>query len=218
MADARQLSCGLRGSCKSARQGLGFPASEPDAIGTPRPYLPPDILRLIDAIMRTSERAEMLRAMNGGDLDRTLWDAADAGGLLDARFLLAAGADAGARHGWALYSACFGGHLQVAEALLDAGGTLNAEHRNVALIRAAYRGHTACCELMLDRGADIHHRGPMRDALCCAAQHGHLETVAFLLDRGADAWSQRALEFATNNRYHAVIALLLARRGVGAAQ
>jgi hypothetical protein len=49
MANDLQLSCGLRGSCKSARQGLGFPASEPDAPGTPRPYLPPDIVRLIDA-------------------------------------------------------------------------------------------------------------------------------------------------------------------------
>jgi hypothetical protein len=67
-----QLSCGLRGSCKSSRQGLGFPASEADALGTPRPYLPPDIVRLIDAMLRAAERAEMLRAMNGGNLGVTL--------------------------------------------------------------------------------------------------------------------------------------------------
>jgi len=95
MANRLQLSCGLRGCCKSARQGLGFPASKPDAIGTPRPYLPPDILRLIDAIMRAAERAEILRAMNGGDLGMTLRDASRAGGLLDVRFLLAAGAKRG---------------------------------------------------------------------------------------------------------------------------
>jgi len=158
MAVRLQLSCGLRGSCKSARQGLDFPASEPDAIGTPRPCLPPDIVRLIDAIMRAAERAEMLRAMNGGDLGRTLRDAANAGGLLDVRFLLAAGVDAGAVYDRALYAACNGGHLQVAEALLNAGGTLTPLQHNVALRCAARDGRTACCELLLDRGADIHSR------------------------------------------------------------
>jgi len=219
MADARQLSCGLRGSCKSARQGLGFPASEPDAIGTPRPYLPLDILRLIDAIMRTSERAEMLRAMHGGDLGLTLYDAAHSGGLLDVRFLLAAGADAGAEDGRALYAACNGDHIQVAEALLDAGGTLTPRHCNWALRNPALAGRTACCKLLLDRGADIHYNSVfVGDALCCAALNGHLETVAILLDRGAGAWSERPLECATDNQHDVVIALLLARRGGGADQ
>jgi len=221
MADQPQLSCGLRGSCKSARQGLGFPASKPDAIGTPRPYLPPELVRLIDAMLRAAERAEMLRTMNGGDLGVTLRVAAHAGGLLDARFLLAAGADAGAVNGYALYEACIGGHLQVAEALLDAGGTLTPGHRNRALRNAALAGRTACCELLLDRGADIRHRvllfGDI-DALCCAAWQGHPETVALLLDRGADAWSEEALEYAIAGHHHAVVALLLARRGGGAAQ
>jgi len=120
MANRLQLSCGLRGSCKSARQDLGFPSSEPDAIGTPRPYLPPDIVRLIDVILRTTERAEMLRTINGGYLGLTLGYAADAGGLRDVRFLLAADADAAAEYGRALYNACSGGHLRVAVALLDA--------------------------------------------------------------------------------------------------
>jgi len=169
MAAQPQLSCGLQGSCKSACQGFGFPASEPDAIGTPRPYLPPDIVRLIDELLRASERTEILRAMNGGDLGLTLRDAARAGGLLDTRFLLAAGADAGAENGHALYAACYGGHLQVVEALLDAGGTLTPGHCNEALLYAALKGRTACCGLLLDRGADIHHSGHVGPALCYAA-------------------------------------------------
>jgi ankyrin repeat protein len=178
-------------------------------------------VRLIDAIMRAAERAEraeMLRAMSGGDLGLTLRDAADAGGLLDARSLLPAGADAGSVNGWALYNACLGDHIQVADVLLDSVGTLTREHRNIALIRAAYRGHTACCALMLDRGADINSRPYGVDALCSAAQHGHLETVALLLDRGADAGSAQALQLATEHGQDAVVALLLARRGGGAAQ
>jgi len=169
-------------------------------------------VRLIDAIMQTTERAQILHAMHRGDLGRTLYDAARAGGLLDVRFLLAAGADAGAIEGHALYQACLVGHLQVAEALLDAGGTLTPGHRNHALLRAAIHGHTACCELMLDNGADIHHLGRMGNALCCAAWNGHPETVALLLDRGADAWSEEALQYATGNYHDRVVALLLARR------
>jgi len=183
----------------------------------PRPYLPPDIVRLIDGPLRAAERAEILRAMNGRDINRTLCDAALAGGMLDVRFLLAAGADAGAGYGNALFLACFGGHLLVAEALLDASGTLPPGDRNVALLNAAHGGSTACCELMLDRGADVHFRLYGIDALSEAAYNGHLDTVAFLLDHGADARSAQSMQAATDRGHAAVVALLLARRG-GAAQ
>jgi len=46
------------------------------------------------------------------------------GGLKDVRFLLAAGADAGAENVLVLHVAFIRGQLRVAEALLDAGGTL----------------------------------------------------------------------------------------------
>jgi len=211
MADHPFLSSGLAGSCKSARQGLGFPASDADAEGTPRPYLPPDIVRLVDARARAMERAELLLAMNGGDRGRTLCDAASAGGLLDTRFLLAAGAHAGAFHGEALKQACAGGHIRVAEALLEgAGGMLITRHLNSALWRAARAGRSACCELLLERGADIHDGEDL--ALRAAALHGQLETVAFLLDRGADAWSEQALENAANGHHDAIVALMLEGR------
>jgi len=217
MAYQPPLGSGLAGSCKSARQGLGFPASKPDALGTPRPYLPPDIVQLIDALARAEERAERLCAMHGGNLGRTLVEAARAGGLLDTRFLLAAGADAGEEDGLALIHACIGGHVRVAEALLDVGSTLTPWNRNdVALYQASSTGRIACCELLLERDADIHYWDDA--ALWFAAQYGHLETVVFLLDRGANAWSERALQRATNNHHEAIVELLLARRGGGAAQ
>jgi len=175
-------------------------------------------VRLIDEPLRAAERVEILRAMRGGNLCRTLWDAAEAGGLLDVRFLLAAGADAGAENGYALYYACSRGHLPVAEALLDAGDTLTPRHRNVALLGSAIDGRTACCELLLDRGADIHFQIDGPDALSWAARQGHPEMVAFLLDRGADAWSEQVMRHATDLHHDAVIALLLARRAGGAAQ
>jgi len=160
-------------------------------------------VQLIDAIARAWEREEILRAMNEGHLGVTLCDAADAGGMQDVCFLLAAGVDAGAERGRALSCACFGGHIRVAEALLNAGGTLTPHHRNEALYVAVNHGRTACCELLLDCGVDIystHYRieGGLAyvKRIRCAAWHGNLETVACLLDRGADAWSRRAMQYA----------------------
>jgi len=39
----------------------------------PRPYMPPEIVRLIDALARAEERAERLRAMNGGNRGTGRW-------------------------------------------------------------------------------------------------------------------------------------------------
>jgi len=123
------------------------------------------MVRLIDALARAEERAERLRAMHGGNLGWTLQYAAHAG-LKDVRFLLAAGANAGAENGFALYIACCNGRLQVAEALLDAGDSLTLWHRLIVLLWAAEGGHTACCELLLARGANIHYG---RDSALCQA-------------------------------------------------
>jgi len=180
-------------------------------IGTPRPFLPPDVVRHIDSIARAIERTERLCSMNEGNLGVTLLHAAGSGGLQDVRFLLAAGADAGAERGYALYNACFGGHLQVAEALINAGGTLTPELHNIGLLPAAAGGSVACCQLLLERGADV--RFGNDSAVAQAARYGRLETVAFLLDHGADAWSADALRLATEHKYEAVVALLMARRG-----
>ena len=62
MDDRRSLSSGLAGCCKTARLGGGLPASEGGSDGlAPRPWLPPDMLRLIDALARRLEREERLR-------------------------------------------------------------------------------------------------------------------------------------------------------------
>jgi ankyrin repeat protein len=205
------LSSGLAGCCKAARSGHGLPESEEGAEeGTPRPRLFHELMRIIDAIARKIEREERLLAMNGGALNRTLAEAARAGGVKDVRFLLASGADATARDGEALWSACWQGHLAVAQALLESGAAFTQGRLNFSLWTAAVSGHTACCELTLDHGADVHYDED--SSLCYAAANGHLQTVTLLLDRGADAWSERAMLRATNNRHDAVVALLLERR------
>jgi ankyrin repeat protein len=201
------LSSGLAGCCKAARLGLGLPESEAHAEGTPRPRLFHELVRLIDAMARKLERDERLMTMNGGDRNETLVEAARKGGVKDVRFLLASGADATAEDGWVLQYACQEGHLAVAEALLESGAAFSQVCLNSALWHAAYHGHTACCELLLDHGADVHYN--QDHSLCYAARHGHLQTAALLLDRGANAWSERAMQYATDT--------LVSRRGRGAA-
>ena len=158
------------------------------------------------------EREERLLAMNEG-INKTLCDAALAGGVKDVHFLLASGAVATAEVGEALQVACRDGHLAVAKALLESGAAFSQFCLNQSLWLAASRGHTVCCELMLDHGADVRYLGEA--PLCYAAMYGHLQTVTLLLDRGADAWSDRAMQWATYWHHDAVVALLrsLLRRG-----
>jgi ankyrin repeat protein len=190
--------------------GHGLLESEESTDGTPRPRLFHELVRAIDAIARKMEREERLLAMNGGDLDETLREAARAGGVKDVRFLMASGADATADDGEVLWRARDNGHLAVAEALLESGAAFTQGCLNGSLWDAAYGGHTACCELLLDHGADVHYAGDI--PLCMAAMNGHLQTAALLLDRGANAWSERAMEEATENAHEPIVELLLERR------
>ena len=209
MDELPPLSSGLADCCKTARLGGGLlPASEGDSDSlTPRPWLPPDILRLIDALSRRLEREERLREMHGGVLGRTLWDAAAAGGLRDVHFPLSAGADANLDNGRSLFVAAHGGHVAVITALLDAG----ARGVDGALWLAARESRVPAAALLLARGANVHFDND--GALFWAAHYGHLEMVAFLLDSGADlhAGNDEALRRAQANGHPAVEALLLER-------
>ena len=197
MADAR-FCVGFSSACKQAREGGGLPGYEPSRSSRGRclrPFLPPDIVRLIDALVRRLEHEDTLVAMNGGDLGTTLCQAATAGGLRDVRILLARGADVdatteyvngnGDELSWsALIWAADGGHLSVVTALLDAGSL----ERDAALQTASFRGHTPIVALLLDRGADIHFGDDL--SLVSASERGYVATATLLLDRGADLEAQ----------------------------
>jgi len=150
--------------------------------------------------------------MNGGHVEATLVEATRMGGLKDVRFLLIS---AFIIDGEALTFACANHearwpHLAITEALLESGAAFTQESLGNSLCSAAYYGRTACCELLLDHCADVHHHVDL--PLCNAALQGHQNTAAFLLDNGANAWSARAMQWATNNRRDAIVALLLERR------
>ena len=227
MADVR-FCVGFSKVCKQAREGGGLPGSAqelrcvtPDGCLTffpRRPFLPPDIVRLIDALVRRLEHEDTLLSMNGGDLGATLCEAANEGSVRDVRFLLARGANGehmttftdenGTRLAWtALSWAAHGGHVAVCMALLDAG----AGESEVALNIACHVGHTPVVALLLDHGADVHHKNDT--PLINAAQDGHLTTVTLLLDRGADVHAQegRSLRLAAQAGHLETVRLLLDR-------
>ena len=219
MADVR-FCVGFSKACKQAREGGGLAGYEGRASRgrALRPFLPPDIIRLIDALVRRLEHEDTLLAMNGGELGTTLCEAAAAGGILDVRFLLLRGADVeastvfidenGRRLEWtALLWAVRAGHAVVCAALLDA----NADERDPALSNAARYGHTPVVALLLDRGADIEDENG--DVLIQSAEFGHLATTTLLLDRGADVHAQedKALALAAQCGHLEIVRLLLDR-------
>jgi ankyrin repeat protein len=94
--------------------------------------------------------------------------------------------------GWtALHLACFFGHKEVAQALLNQGAEVNAVTENAMKnqpLHAAAAGRRAdIVALLLERGANVNakqHGG--WTALHAAAQNGDLEMIQTLLANGAD--------------------------------
>ena len=215
MAAARPLFVGFSSACKQAREGGNLEVTVETEEGLRTFTLPWFFVRDVDALLerwRREEHEATLVTMNDGELGVTLCQAAEAGGLRDATFLLARGADLEHEHEQRtplLYSA-ISGHVAVVTVLLDAG----AGRLNSAFLFTSLSGHPGVAALLLDRGADVHYLNelPLRHSAEC----GYLELTRLLLDRGADVHSQQeeALRLARRERHAAVVALLLERGAV----
>jgi hypothetical protein len=88
-----------------------------------------------------------------------------------------------------LHSASFGGHVEVALALLENGANVIAEtfDQLTPLHAASSMGHAKLARILLERGADVTARNEdWETPLHMASQHGHAEVVGILLEYGAD--------------------------------
>jgi hypothetical protein len=96
----------------------------------------------------------------------------------------------GADHGFrALNWACFYGHTECAQLLIDHGADVNAKsiRGSSALSVAAQKGHLSCVKLLVQNGADVHCQSDDGwTPLMSSAFDGHLLTSQYLLDQKAD--------------------------------
>ena len=201
MDDRRPVGSRFQDTCRTTRECSGLP----EGPGIPS-GITHDLVLQFDLPARRMEREARLLAMRGGDVNATLVDACREGGVKDARFLLAHGANANHRDNdkWSVSSiAARNGHLAVVKALLEAG----ARELDEAFSHAAMGGHVSVMTLLLTHGADVHYKND--DALYWASYHGHLETATFLLKRGATA-ERRSLSAATRHGHDAIASLLRA--------
>ena len=212
MALSRPLFVGFSSASKVAREGGDLDVTVQTARGPVTFTLSWFFVRQVDALLerwRREKHEATLLTMNAGNLGATLVEAAAAGGVRDATFLLVRGADVDYLHfGWtALPRSAQFGHLQMATVLLDAG----AADVERGLLLATAMGRTAVAALLLDRGADVNHGDgmPLRHAISI----GNLELVRLLLDRGAvtHGWNNLAVRMARDRGYTKIVALLVER-------
>lgn len=129
-----------------------------------------------------------------GGVSARLLDAARNGEIRQVRALVEADAvllDARDGDGLTpLHRAALGGHVEIAEYLLDSGADISAvdAQNRTPLHHAAFEGHAACVELLIDRGSEVtarEFRG--RTPLFLATNWGHnLEAVETLIAAGSD--------------------------------
>lgn len=147
------------------------------------------------------KQAQMWAQAEKDDPDFALLHYAEIGRLGKVQQLLAAGADPNCRHDvnigvetvtdTPLYAAAGAGHIQVAQALLDAGAQVDivADEGWRPIHHAALNGENKMVALLAERGADINRAEEMRGQtpLHIASERGDKEMVRLLLTLGADA-------------------------------
>jgi ankyrin repeat protein len=117
-----------------------------------------------------------------------------------------------------LHFACFFGHPEIAEFLLERGAEVNVAARNelgvTPLQSAAAGSHARAAELLLSAGADVHPTHPAGfTPLHSAAANGDRRTAELLLEHGADPARAKddgrtPLDLAAENGHDEVVALL----------
>jgi ankyrin repeat protein len=127
-------------------------------------------------------------------MDQQLFDAATENNLRDVRRLLRAGADIETKDSdnfgfTPLHAACFHGHVQVFNELLEHGADVeaNANRGFTPLQFASCEGHMQVLKALLSVGADVNATTEFGStALTGASNRGHVQVVMELVKHGAD--------------------------------
>jgi uncharacterized protein len=178
----------------------------------------------ISAVMQACYRgrSEIVDVLLASEPELNVFEAAAIGRLERVRKLVEEYADV--VRSWspdgftALHFACFFGHPEIAEVLLERGAEVNAVARNelaVTPIQSAAAGsHARAVELLLGAGADVHPPHPTGfTPLHSAAANGDSLSAELLLHHGADPAranedGRTPVDLAAENGHHEIVALL----------
>ena len=151
-------------------------------------------------------------------------DAAQRGDEAAVRALIDQGANVRTAHSdgmTALHWAAFHSHVEIADALVDAGANVDAVTRigrHTPVHVASANGHAEMVRVLVEAGCDPTARTSTGTTpLHLAARAGSAEAVATLLDRGADVnaleskWGQTPLMFAASSNRADAVAILIER-------
>src|SRR6266852_5059875 len=92
-----------------------------------------------------------------------------------------------------LYLASQGGHMEVAQMLIERGADVSAQNGNgnTPLHRASLCGHMDVARMLIERGADVSAQGKYGNTpLHLALEYRHVEVAQMLIERGADLSAQ----------------------------
>jgi hypothetical protein len=124
-----------------------------------------------------------------------LMNAAEAGNVALASFLIKQGADVNAvnKDGWSsLHCAVDANHLEVIKLLTTEGATVNLKRivdGETPVFLAAYLGHIDIVKHLIGKGADQNIQSNTKEtAVDAALADGQIEVLNFLLLHGADLW------------------------------
>ncbi|KAF4998341.1 hypothetical protein FGRMN_3221 [Fusarium graminum] len=160
--------------------------------------------------------------MHNPSLESSLYYACLYGLTAIVKELLARGADVkveGGKHGNALNSALFGGHIEVVKLLLDSGADVNSDRDGSSLSTslqiASFYGQLEVVQLLLNNGADPNALGGMYgNVLVAASTENFPEGVRLLVEYGADvnvlsSGFGSALSYASRDSNLEIVKLLL---------
>jgi ankyrin repeat protein len=140
---------------------------------------------IVKALIKAGASLDLVADSDYWDYELTSLGAACYNGHLDiVETLLDANADSSIDDGSALVAACIRGNTEIVKVLLKRGVDCNIRD-GFSLCVACEESYLSIIELLLEHGAETNQAGNWHP-LPCAARSGNLTTVTMLLDKGAD--------------------------------
>uniref|UniRef100_A0A8H7NI08 NACHT domain-containing protein n=1 Tax=Bionectria ochroleuca TaxID=29856 RepID=A0A8H7NI08_BIOOC len=180
--------------CQNAFQ-FGCQLYDPDEFDDPGEFDDPDEFDDSDEFDGSDESDDPEELEVGGN--QVLYYASLWGLLYSSTFLLQNDVKAQGGYDNALQAASEGGHLEIAQMLIQNGADINAQGGKYgnALQAASAEGHREIAKLLIENGASVNSQGGRySNALQAASERGHREIAKLLIENGAGVNAQGGVD------------------------